>query len=84
MFGLFGKKNKYARLSERARRLAEEQLRDAREQRRKEQGLLYTFKERDSRDRRSGTERRRFALDIEFAERRYSGERRARLDRRGP
>ena len=83
MFGLFGKKKKYAELSEKARQLAKEHVREAKEERRKEQGLLYTFREREASNRRSGVERRRFHIEIDFLERRDGGERRVRLDRRG-
>ncbi len=83
MFGLFGKKKKYAELSERARRLAKDHVREATEERRKEQGLLYTFQERKASDRRSGGERRRFHIEIDFTERRDGVDRRVGLDRRG-
>lgn len=81
MFGLFGKKKKLAELSEKARKLAETQVSETREERLKEQGLLYSFKERSARDRRSGKDRRHFHLAIQ-TERRQSDDRRIRLDRR--
>jgi hypothetical protein len=83
MFGLFGKKKRYAELSEKARRLAQEQIREIREARRIEQGLAFAFRERSSQDRRSGRERRRFRIGTELTERRLGGERRVALDRRG-
>ncbi|MGD8498552.1 MAG: hypothetical protein PVG82_06580 [Chromatiales bacterium] len=83
MFGLFGKKKRYAELSEKARRLAQEQIREIREARRIEQGLAFAFRERSRQDRRSGRERRRFRIDTELTERRLGGERRVALDRRG-
>jgi hypothetical protein len=83
LFGLFDKKKRYAELSEKARRLAQEQIRETREARRIEQGLAFAFHERSRQDRRSGRERRRFRIDIECAERRLSDERRVGLDRRG-